>query len=254
MKLIDAAKKFLQTKSAKKQAFLDKEHELRSKLTELDAKKSKVIGEYDPSKPFDAKAIDHIEAQIDAVKKELDVLTQTVKLTPDYDVDESIKYIADIKREATSVIAEKKKADEQARAKIAEAKKALLAAQVEHFNVVRQANEFAADTNETLTQLNSGIQRQINILRQKAHEIDLEIYRLSPQTTSAHYDGYAIIDAKRDELSEIRREIQKLEGYAATVTVAMPALSNYRDSNGNTTYFVHSDEQINAANKGILPR
>lgn len=255
MKFIEKARQFLQTKSARKQAFNDKETELRSKLNDIASQKSRLIAEYDPTKPFDASAIDKLDTEAAALQKELDVLRQTVKLTPDYDVAESLKYVDDVKKDANAFISDKVKAAEKAREKIIEAKRALLTAQAEHFRIVRDARDFASNTNETLIALNSGIKQEIENLRIKRQELERQLYDLAGTTTfNVVNSAQSQIDALQAEYDEVRAEIARLEGYTMAVNVPIPELSNYRNGNGQTIYFVHDLEQKDAAEKGIFSK
>lgn len=255
MKFIEAAKRFLESASVKSQQFADKEHQLRSKLTELEAKKSKLISAYDPAQPFDAKSLDKIDAEVSAIQKELAVLSKVKAETPEHDIDESIEHISKVKSEALVVIAEKVKAEEAARTKIAEAKKAFLQAQADHFRIVRDAQDFQTDTNETLSELSKDIKRKSDNLRGKAHSLDLEMYRHAGTTTfNVLQSNQSQMDDIQAEVNEIRTEINRLQALAATVETGISPLDNFRNGNGKTTYFIHSDEQFDAANKGIAPK
>lgn len=257
MKLIDAAKQFLQSKSAKTQAFLDRNHQLQTKLTELDAKKSQLISAYDPTKPFDQKAIDKIEADIASVQKELSVLNEAKASSPVLDVSESVDHIEKVKSEAQAIIAKKKAAEEEARAKIAEAKTAFLQAQADHFQLVRQAGELVQDTNETIGALSSGIKREIERLRNEFREVDLQLYRNAGDGSvfaGAVRSDQAQIDDLQARKESLGREIQRLEALVSPVGAGIPALNNYRDNKGNTIYFVHQPEQLDAAERGVITK
>lgn len=253
MGLIQKAREFLQSKSTKSQAFLDREHELKTKITELEAKKSKLISEYDPTKSFDSKAIDIIDADIAVASKEIAVLNETKKYVPEHDVSESLKHIEQVKSEASDIVAEKIKAEEGARAKIVEAKKAFLEAQAAHYRLIRDAQDFKADTNETLSQLSAGIKQEIGNLRRHMQKLDREIYDLSPDGSSAGILGHqAQLDAVQDERSKIMSQIVKLEQHVSGISLPIGQLDMHRDKNGKTVYFIHQQEQFDATNKGII--
>lgn len=253
-KLIDKAKAFLKSKSAKAQAFYDREHELRTKLTELEAQKSKIYADYDPSKPFDPKKIDAIDEKIDEINKELAVLTVSMQSVSDYDPDELIKHIEAVKTEAADVIAEKHKAEAAARQAILDAKKALLKAQAEHFRVIRDANDYKADINDILQELKKPIDDEIAKLRRQLQQVDREIYEQAGDgstTLNAVRGNQSTIDRLYKQKTDIGQKINELEVQVAEFGVAIPPLSNYRDANGKTIYFVHADEQQQAAENGV---
>lgn len=253
-KLIDKAKAFLKSKSAKAQAFYDRDHELRTKLTELEAQKSKIYAEYDPSKPFDPKKIDAIDEKIDEINKELAVLTVSMQSVSNYDPHELIKHIEAVKTEAADVIAEKHKAEAAARQAILDAKKALLKAQAEHFRILRDANDYKADINDILRELKKPIDDEIAKLRRQLQEVDREIYEqvgdgITPLTAARSNQHF--IDRLYKQKTDIGQKINELEVQVAEFGVAIPPLSNYRDANGKTIYFVHADEQQQAAENGV---
>ncbi|ASN05311.1 coiled-coil domain-containing protein [Virgibacillus necropolis] len=251
MKLIDAAKTFLQSKSAKHQAFHNREHELRTKITELEAKKSAKIAEYDPTTPFDPKQLAKIDAQIADAHKEIAVLNENKQATPQFDPSEVAEHVENVRKEASEQISVKKAEEEKARAAIEKAKKAFLDAQAKHHNVRRQAADIATDANETISQLTIGIAQELGKLHRKAQELDLKAFRLSGDgSASGLRSDQHQVDQLRDELSEIRREITRLEGFKAEVTAGIPELKSYRDNNGKTIYFAHEAEQTDAADKG----
>jgi DNA repair exonuclease SbcCD ATPase subunit len=253
-KLIDRAKAFLKSKSAKAQAFYDREHALRTKLTELEAQKSKIYAEYDPSKPFDPKKIDAIDAQIDEINKELAVLAVSKQSVSDYDPDDLIKHIADVKTEATDVISAKQKAEAAARQAILDAKKALLDAQAEHFRILRDAKDYVADINDILRELKRPVDEEIAKLRRQLQQVDREIYEQAGgggTPLNAVRDNQPVIDRLYEQKGEIGRKISMLETYAAEIGDGMPTLDSYRDNNGKTIYFVHADEQQQAAKNGV---
>lgn len=254
-KLIDKAKAFLKSKSAKAQAFYDREEELRTKLTELEAQKSKIYSDYDPSKPFDPKKIDAIDEKIDEINKELAVLTVSMQSVSDYDPDELIKHIEAVKTEAVDVIAEKHKAEAAARQAILDAKKALLKAQAEHFRIVRDANDYKADVNDILRDLKKPIEDEIAKLRRQLQQVDREIYEEAGAGTApltAKRSNQAVIDRLYEQKNDVARKIYKLEAQVTKFEVVIPPLSNFRDANGKTIYFVHADEQQQAAENGVI--
>lgn len=253
-KLIDKAKAFLKSKSAKAQAFYDREEELRTKLTELEAQKSKIYADYDPSKPFDPKKIDAIDEKIDEINKELAVLNVSKQAISNYDPDELIKHIEAVKTEAADVIAEKHKAEAAARQAILDAKKALLKAQAEHFRILRDANDYKADINDILRDLKKPIDDEVAKLRRQLQQVDREIYeQVGNGSTSlnASRSNQAVIDRLYEQKTEIGRKINELNTHIADIGLAIPPLSNYRDANGRTIYFVHADEQQQAAENGV---
>lgn len=253
-KLIDKAKAFLKSKSAKAQAFYDREEELRTKLTELEAQKSKIYSDYDPSKPFDPKKIDAIDAQIDEINKELAVLTVSMQSVSDHDLDELIKHIEAVKTEAADVLAEKHKAEAAARQAILDAKKALLKAQAEHFRIVRDTNDYKADINDILRDLKKPIDAEIAKLRRQLQQIDREIYEQAGDgstSLNAVRGNQSTIDRLYKQKTDIGQKINELEAQVTKFEVIIPPLSNYRDANGKTIYFVHADEQQQAAENGV---
>lgn len=254
-KLIDKAKAFLQSKSTKAQAFNDREHELRTKLTELEAQKSKIYSDYDPSKPFNPKKIDDIDEKIDEINKELAVLNVSKQSVSSYDTDELIKHIKAVKAEAADIIAEKQKAEAAARQEILDAKKALLKAQAEHFRVISAANDYKADVNDILRDLAKPIDDEIAKLRRQLQEVDREIYLQAGNgstSLNASRSNQSTIDRLYEQKNDVARKIYELEVQVADIGVAIPPLSNYRDVNGKTIYFVHEDEQLQAAENGVL--
>ena len=254
-KLIEKAKAFLQSKSTKAQAFYDREEELHTKLTELEAQKSKIYSDYDPSKPFDPKKIDDIDEQIDAINKELAVLNVSKQSVSDYNVDELIKHIADAKTEAQDVLSGKQKAEESARQAILNAKKALLDAQAEHFRIVRDANDYKADVNDILRDLKKPIEDEIAKLRRQLQQVEREIYEQAGNgstSLNASRSNQATIDRLYEQKNEIGRKINELNTHITDIGLAIPPLSNYRDANGRTIYFVHADEQQQAAENGVI--
>lgn len=253
-KLIDKAKAFLKSKSAKAQAFYDREHELRTKLTELEAQKSKIYADYDPSKPFDPKKIDAIDEKIDEINKELAVLTVSMQSVSDYDPDELIKHIEAVKTEAADVIAEKHKAEAAARQAILDAKRTLLDAQAAHFRIVRDTNDYKADINDILRDLKKPIDDEVAKLRRQLQEVDREIYEQAGNgstSLNASRSNQATIDRLYEQKNEIGRKINELNTHITDIGLAIPPLSNYRDANGRTIYFVHADEQQQAAENGV---
>lgn len=253
-KLIEKAKAFLKSKSAKAQAFYDREEELRTKLTELEAQKSKIYAEYDPSKPFDPKKIDAIDEKIDEINKELAVLTVSMQSVSKYDPHELIQHIKAVKTEAADVIAEKHKAEAAARQAILDAKKALLKAQAEHFRIVRDANDYKADINDILRELKKPIDDEIAKLRRQLQEVDREIYKQAGNGSTSlntFRSNQATIDRLYEQKNEIGRKINELNTHITDIGLAIPPLSNYRDANGRTIYFVHADEQQQAAENGV---
>ena len=251
MGFIEKAKTFLQTKSAKVQAFYDREEELRTKMTDLEAKKSKIINEYDPIKPFDPKELEKLDKEMVAAEKEIAVLTVNKAKIGEYDIEELIKYVAAAKTEANDMIAKMVKMEEYAREKILAAKKEFLEAQAEHFRIVLDAKNFPVETSWILAGLIGPIQDEINRLRDEFRRVDLEIYQ---NTTSVmgNRSNQAQLDILAEEKEKIGREINRLQAYVGQVNVPIPLLNNYRDGNGKTIYFIHEDEQLNAANKGII--
>ncbi|EQB35262.1 hypothetical protein M948_19375 [Virgibacillus sp. CM-4] len=255
MGFLDKAKKFLQKKGERKQAFLDREHELKTNIADLDAKKSEIIANYDPLKPFDPKKIDELDAQIEAAEKEIFVLNQTKKDTPDYDFGEVAPHIETVKDEASKVIDGKKAEEEKAREAIAEAKKVYLDSLVAHYRLKNEINEVVSEANETLSQLTQPIGREADKLRRKAQELDLELYRLAP-TGSVSMGGGRSDQWKIDELekqkSDLWAQIHKLEGYKTNISGHIPELSSHRNGDYQRIYFIADDEQKDAATKGIL--
>lgn len=257
MGFLEKAKAFIQAKSKQKQAFYDREHELRTKLTELESKKSKLYSEYDPTKKFNQDALDKIENEIDVISKELAILTTQKEKVADYAFDELIKHVNDAKTEAKQLIADRLPEEEKARQKIADAKLALLKAQAEHFTISREIKEFAAETNESIEELTTKVKHEVERLRARAQQIGLEIYRSAPDgsttMTAQRTDQYRI-DMLQEELSQVRKEIASLESMIGDVAAPIQPLSGYTDSNNRTVYFVHANEQYDAAEKGILPK
>ncbi|MCA1059757.1 hypothetical protein LCL96_12445 [Rossellomorea aquimaris] len=249
MGLIQKAKAFLQTKSKQKQAFEDRETELRAKLSDLDAKKSNIISSYDPSKPFDTKAIDKIDEEIDAINKEIAVLSVNKVRAADFDVDELAGHIANVKAEAKEVIASHKDAESKARDDIAKAKAAFLKAQANHYEVVRQAREFEADTNETINALSVAINSEVRRLRDEAQRLSREIYNYAGDGgiyLGAKRSDQHVIDGLQEEYDKVRKEIQRLEQNVSPVGLGIADLDNHVDKNRRTIYFVHRDEQQQA--------
>jgi chromosome segregation ATPase len=254
MGFIQNAKEFLQSKSKKKQAFHDRETELRAKLADLEAKKSQLVGSYDPSKPFDPKAIDKIDTDIEAINKEIAVLSVNMVRVADFDVEELADHIANVKQEASDTIADHLKAEEEARQKIAEAKAAFLKAQANHYNVVRQAKDFRDDTNETVDSLSVAIKQEVRRLRDEAQRINKEIYDMAGDGSSflgAKRSDQHITDRLQAEYDRLRSEIQRLEKHVWPVGLPISQLDNHRDKNGRTIYFVHVDEQQRSTQNGI---
>ncbi|MFB7304069.1 hypothetical protein [Heyndrickxia sporothermodurans] len=252
-KLLDKAKAFLQTRSKQAQAFYDREHELKTKITELDAQKSKLINDYVPGQALDIKAIDKLDEQIAAAQKEIAVLRVSKERICDYNIDELIAHIAEAKSEISDIIAEKVKDEEAAREKILAAKKAFLQAQAEHFQLVRQVKDYRDEASDTLSGLTKPIQDEINRLRAKLHEYDREIYQLASTTSYNVVNGaQPQIDLLQEEKEKIGREINRLQSYVGEIGVPIPTLDNHRDGNGMTIYFIHAKEQQNAAERGEL--
>jgi chromosome segregation ATPase len=249
MGFIEKAKAFLQTKSKQKQAFHDRETELRAKLADLEAKKSKIVGSYDPSKPFDPKAIDKIDEEMDAINKEIAVLGVNKVRAADFDVDELAGHIENVKTEAQGIIAEHVKAEEQAREKIAAAKEAFLKAQSDHYETVRAARDFAAETNETIDALSSAIVSEVRRLRDEAQRLSREIYNYAGDGSTflgAKRSDQHIVDRLQEEYDKVRGEINRLEKNIGPVGVPIADLDNHQDKNTNTIYFIHRSEQQQA--------
>jgi len=254
MKLIEAAKKYLQFKANRSQAFFDKTEELNTKIADLNAKKSKLISDYDPTKPFNAEAVGKIEAEIASVEKELEVLNESKKVEPPaFNAEASIEHITGVKAEIQETLGEHKKEEEKLRQEILKAKQALLEAQASHFRLVQDSRQLVADTNETIKQLNVGFNQEIDNLRMDAQAIGRDLYNLATGTTFRVINGsQSEVDEKQKELDEVRRKIQKLESYTVSVGVPIPPLNNYRNNMGETVYFVHAHEQQEAVENGIV--
>lgn len=255
MGLLQKAKEFISTKSKRTTAFLEREGELRTKIAELEAQKSKLVSEYDPLKPFDAKHIEKIDTDISMLRKEMEVLQESKAQTPAHDVDEAIKHIEGAKQEANELISKKEEEADKAREKIAEAKTALLKAQAEHYNVLRKAEELKNDVNETIGQLSTSIDRKIRQLENQLHQVERELYTLAPNSQFQAINGsQSQIDVLQEKSSALKREIYELREHLKPVGVGIPNLENFRDPNGSTIYFVHSKEQQDASKRGILPK
>ncbi|EPC8419959.1 hypothetical protein ACR3AO_002548 [Bacillus wiedmannii] len=252
---IEKAKEFISSKSKQKQAFFDREHELKTKITELEAKRSGIIEAYDPVKGLDQAAIDKIDAEIAGIQKEIVILSIGKTKVSNYELEDLITHVTDAKKEAEEVIAGKVVEEGKVREKILTAKKELLKAQAEHYSLTRQADDYAADINDTLRELTNSASLEISRLRGKAHDLSLEIYRLASDgavSLNATRSDQALSDHIQEEYNKVRREISRLETLTAQVSAPIPQLSSYTDGNRRPIYLVDRNEQIDATQKGIV--
>ncbi|PDZ47063.1 hypothetical protein [Bacillus wiedmannii] len=252
---IEKAKEFILSKSKQKQAFFDREHELKTKITELEAKRSSIIEAYDPVKGLDQAAIDKIDAEITTIHKEIAVLNIGKTKVSDYELEDLITHVTDAKKEAEEVIAGKLTEEEKVREEVLKAKKAFLKAQVEHYTLTREAQNYAEDINESLLDLTKGVSVEIDRLRTKAHELSLELYRLSSDgstSLNSTRSDQAVIDHVQEEYDKVRSEINKLEALMGKVSAPISQLNSYTDGNSRPIYLVDRNEQIDATQKGII--
>lgn len=250
---IQKAKEFLTRKESKNDAFATREMDLRGKIVELESKKSQIIGAYDPSKPYDSKTIDKIDAEIVDVNKELYALTESKPIASSHNIDELIEHAEKIKAEFLEVSAEKIADELKAREKIAKAKRAFLQAQANHNLITREAKDFTFDVNETIKSLSKGINGKIDALRREAQLLERQIFELSPSMTFNTINGaQSQLDVIQAEYDAKRQEISKLESYTREVGIGIATLDNHRVNGGQTTYYVHANEQFDAVNHGIV--
>ncbi|MFC7063959.1 hypothetical protein [Halobacillus seohaensis] len=250
---LQQAKQFLAQKSKKRQAFFDREEELRTKITELDAKKSQITAEYDPTVGFDPKKLDDVDGEIEATQKELAVLTESKRNTPEYESTEVVEHIRTLKDEAESKLSTKRTAEEKQRDKIEKARQAYLEALAGHHSIKREVDEVKADANETLQQLSAPIKRHRDALLREVQALELESYRLAPDGSvsgnAPRSDNYQKqeIDAK---IREIKREITELQSAQSEVVGGVAPLNSYRDNDYKHVYFLTDSEQKDAAERG----
>ncbi|EJR61560.1 hypothetical protein IIO_03013 [Bacillus cereus VD115] len=252
---IEKAKEFISSKSKQKQAFFDREHELKTKITELEAKRSGVIEAYDPVKGLDQAAINKIDAEIASIHKEIAILNIGKTKVSDYEMEDLIKHVSDAKKEAEEVIAGKLTEEEKAREKILKAKKALLEAQTEHYILTYQTHEYTFEINETLRELTNSISFEISELRNRSQELSLEMYRHAPDgsiSLNSIRSDQAMYDTIQEEYDKVRKEITRLESVMVDVSAIIPQLSSYRDGYSRAIYLVDRNEQIDATQKGIV--
>ncbi|MCU5618096.1 hypothetical protein OCA99_00115 [Bacillus cereus] len=252
---IEKAKEFILSKSKQKQAFFDREHELKTKITELESKRSGIIDAYDPTKGLNQASIDKIDAEIAIIHKEIAVLNIGKTKVSDCEMEDLITHVTDAKKEAEEVIASKLTEEEKVREKVLKAKKEFLKAQVEHYMLTREAQNYAEDINESLLDLTKGISSEIDRLRNKAHELNLELYRLASNgsvSLNATRSDQAVIDHVQEEYDKVRSEINKLEALMGKVSAPISQLNSYTDGNSRPIYLVDRNEQIDATQKGII--
>ncbi|MDM5460000.1 hypothetical protein [Bacillus cereus] len=252
---IEKAKEFISSKSKQKQAFFDREHELKTKITELEAKRSGVIEAYDPIKGLDQVAIDKIDAEIAGIHKEIAILNIGKTKVSDYEMEDLIKHVSDAKKEAEEVIAGKLTKEGKIREKVLTAKKALLEAQAEHYTLTYQTHEYTFEINETLRELTNSISFEISELRNRSQELSLEIYRNAPDGSiplNSIRSDQAMYDIIQEEYEKVRKEISRLESVMGDVSAIIPQLSSYRDGYSKPIYLVDRNEQIDATQKGIV--
>jgi hypothetical protein len=250
---IQKAKEFLSRKESRNDAFATREMELRGKIVDLDSKKSKLLGEYDPTKPFDSKAIDKIDADIVEVNKELYALTESKLVATDSNIDDLIVHAEEIRVEFQEVSAKKIAAEAKAREKIAEAKKEFLQAQADHNKITRESKDYTFDVNETIQLLSKGINGKISELRREAQLLERQIYDLASSTTFNVVNGaQSQLDIVQAEYDAKRQEINTLEAYTREVGIGIAPLDNHRINGGQTTYYVHAKEQFDAVDHGIV--
>ncbi|MED0996285.1 hypothetical protein P4T34_12480 [Bacillus mobilis] len=252
---IEKAKEFILSKSKQKQAFFDREHELKTKITELEAKRSGIIEAYDPVKGLDQAAIDKIDAEIAGIQKEIAILSIGKTKVSNYELEDLITHVTDAKKEAEEVIAGKLTEEEKAREKIFKAKKALLEAQAEHYTLTYQTHEYTFEINETLRELTNSISLEISELRSRAQELSLEMYRHAPDgsiSSNSTRPDQVMYDTIQEEYGKVRKEINRLESVMGDVSAIIPQLSSYRDGYSKPIYLVDRNEQIDATQKGIV--
>ncbi|MEK4215256.1 hypothetical protein A6279_00945 [Bacillus wiedmannii] len=252
---IEKAKEFILSKSKQKQAFFDREHELKTNITELEAKRSGIIEAYDPVKGLDQAAIDKIDAEIAGIQKEIAILSIGITKVSNYELEDLITHVTDAKKEAEEIIAGKVAEEEKVREKILTAKKALLKAQAEHYSLTRQADDYAADINDTLRELTNSVSLEVSRLRSKAHDLSLEIYRLASDgsvSLNAPRSDQSMIDHVQEEYDKVRSEINRLEALMGKVSAPISQLNSYTDGNSRPIYLVDRNEQIDATQKGIV--
>ncbi|WP_306692413.1 hypothetical protein [Bacillus cereus] len=252
---IEKAKGFILSKSKQKQAFFDREHELKTKITELEAKRSGIIEAYDPVKGLDQAAIDKIDVEIAGIHKEIAILNVGKTKVSDYELEDVITYVTDAKKEAEEAIVGKLTEEEKAREKILKAKEALLKAQAEHYILIREAQNYAEDINESLSDLTKSVSAEVDRLRTKAHELSLELYRLAPDgsvSLNSTRSDQAMLSRIQEEYDKVRSEISRLEPLTGKVSAPIFQLNSYTDRNSRPIYLVDRNEQIDATQKGIV--
>lgn len=252
---LEKAKEFILSKSKQKQAFFDRDHELKTKITELEAKRSGIIEAYDPTKGLNQDAIDKIDAEIDAAHKEIAILTIRESKVSNYELGDLIKHVSEAKKEAEEFLENKLTEDEKIREEILATKKAFLEAQAKHYNLTREAANYASDVNESLSELTKSISIEIDRLREKARKLEREIQSLIPTghfSEGAPYVGQAQVEVLREEYSKVRGEIARLESLIGDVGDRIWRLESRTDGNYRPIYFIHDNEQIDATQKGIV--
>jgi predicted nucleic acid-binding Zn-ribbon protein len=242
--LLDKAKQFLQSTSAKVAAFQDRESEIKKKLAQLEAEITGLTENYDPTKPFDAGKVDELEAKVKALRTELSILQVQKQKAPKHEIDVLVEQIEGVRTEADSYFETKKQEEEKARQAILEAKQAFLSSLQAHRSLIEDANLFKVDANETLDKLAEDIRRHVSKLREEAQLIGLQISRMAG---TGAYNGprsnQSEIDALHDKQMEIYREISRLEPLTSELGLPIGTLESHTDRNMKAIYFVHADEQ-----------
>lgn len=247
------AQAFLRKKSETKQAYMDREHELRAKITELEAKKSSITASYDPTKPFDAKEIDKIDEKIEVASKELALLTTNLPKINDYDIDELTAHLVEARTEAEEALSKKAQDAEKVRDDILAAKQAYLQKLADYQRLQSDAESVKYEVKDMLDELTTPVKKEIEKLRRQLKEVDYQLYeKASAGPGQGLRTDQAEIDLLEKSKSELGRKIAKLESQISDVVAGVPQLRQFTDGNMQTIYFVHDQEQFDASEKGII--
>ncbi|MGP9043137.1 hypothetical protein [Cytobacillus kochii] len=246
------AQAFLRNKSETKQAYMNREHELRSQITELEAKKSSITANYDPTKPFDAKAIDKIDEKIEVASKELALLTTNLPKISDYNLDELTAHLVEARTEAEEALS--KKADEASKVRddILAAKQAYLQKLADYQRLQADAESVKYEVKEMLDELTTPVKKEIEKLRRQLKEVDYQLYE---KASAGPGQGLRVdqveIELLEQSKDEIGRKITRLELQIGDISSKIPDLRQYTDGNMQNIYYIHDKEQFDAIEKGI---
>ncbi|MEC1157560.1 hypothetical protein [Cytobacillus horneckiae] len=246
------AQAFLRKKSETKQAYLDREHELRTKMTELEAQKSNITANYDPTKPYDAKAIDKIDEKIEVASKELALLTTNLPKISDYDLDELTSHLVEARTEAEKALNKKAQDAEKVRDDILAAKQTYLQKLADYQRIQTDAESVKYEVKEMLAELTTPVKKEIEKLRSQLIEVDYQLYeKASAGSGQGLRTDQVEIDLLEKRKGELGRRIAKLESHIGDIGSKVPDLRQYTDGNMQNIYYIHDKEQFDAAEKGI---